>query len=77
MGSARWFQSAITISSGCATIAGALIGLFAIARAWQLVGARDTGLISTVAGMAQQQGSKGTYPTTGHQDPAADRDDAG
>jgi hypothetical protein len=51
--------------------------LFAIARAWQLVGARDTGLISTVAGMAQRQGSKGTRPTAGHQDPAADRDDAG
>ena len=51
--------------------------LFAIARAWQLVGARDTGLISTVAGMAQRQGNKGHHPTAGHQDPAADRDDAG
>ena len=29
--------------------------LFAIARAWQLVGARSTGLLSTVAEMAQRQ----------------------
>lgn len=28
--------------------------LFAVARAWQLVGARDTGLLSRVAEMAQR-----------------------
>jgi hypothetical protein len=42
--------------------------LFAIARAWQLVGARDTSLISTVAGMAQRQGSQRTHPTEGDQE---------
>lgn len=41
--------------------------LFAIARAWQLVGARDTSLISTVAEMAQRQGSQSTYRTEGDQ----------
>jgi hypothetical protein len=51
--------------------------LFAIARAWQLVGARDTGLLSTVAGMAQRQAAKGTHLTAGDQDPAGGRDEAG
>ena len=30
--------------------------LFAVARAWQLAGARDTGLLSRVAEMAQRHG---------------------
>ena len=55
--------------------------LFAIARAWQLVGARDTGLLSTVAEIAQRQVSHSTHPTEGAKatevNPAADRDDAG
>lgn len=55
--------------------------LFAIARAWQLVGARDTSLLSTVAAMAQRQVSQGTHRTEGDQapkaDPASSQDDAG
>lgn len=31
--------------------------LFAIARAWQLVGARDTGLLATLASMAERSAS--------------------
>jgi hypothetical protein len=50
--------------------------LFAIARAWQLVGARDTGLLSTVAGMAQRQVSQGTHRTEDDQDPPGDQDEA-
>ena len=55
--------------------------LFAIARAWQLVGARDTRLLSTVAEMAQRQASQGTHRRQGDQTlqtgPAHDRDAAG
>jgi hypothetical protein len=55
--------------------------LFAIARAWQLVGARDTGLLSTVAEIAQRQVNHGRHPAEGDQatkaGPAGDRDDAG
>jgi hypothetical protein len=55
--------------------------LFAIARAWQLVGARDTSLLSTVAAMAQRQVSQDTHRTEGDQAPKADppssQDDAG
>jgi hypothetical protein len=55
--------------------------LFAIARAWQLVGARDTSLLSTVAAMAQRQVSHGTHRTEGEQapeaEPASSQDDAG
>ena len=41
--------------------------LFAIARAWQLVGARDTSLLSTVAEMAQRQASQSTHLAEGDQ----------
>jgi hypothetical protein len=58
-----------------------LFFLFAIARAWQLVGARDTSLLSTVAAMAQQRVSQGTHRTEGDQapnaGPASGQDDAG
>jgi len=54
---------------------------FAIARAWQLVGARDTRLLSTIAEMAQRQASQGTHRTEGDQTIqtglAHDRDAAG
>jgi hypothetical protein len=50
--------------------------LFAIARAWQLVGARDTGLLSTVAGMAQRQVSQGTHHAEDDQDPPGGQDEA-
>ncbi len=50
--------------------------LFAIARAWQIVGARSTSLLSTVAGLAAMtHGSRGgadqapdAGPASGHQD---------
>ena len=55
--------------------------LFAIARAWQLVGARDTSLLSTVAAMAQRQVSQDTHRSEGDQapkaDPASSQDDPG
>ena len=55
--------------------------LFAIARAWQLVGARDTSLLSTVAAMAQRQASQDTHHAEGEQapkaGPASSQDDAG
>jgi hypothetical protein len=55
--------------------------LFAIARAWQLVGARDTSLLSTVAVMALRQASRDTHHTEGDQPPkagpASSQDDAG
>jgi hypothetical protein len=41
--------------------------LFAIARAWQLVGARDTSLLSTVAEMAQRQAGQSTHLAEGDQ----------
>lgn len=55
--------------------------LFAIARAWQLVGARDTSLLSTVAEMAQQQvRGQRTLPTEADRvtkaEPVDNRDDA-
>lgn len=55
--------------------------LFAIARAWQLVGARDPSLLSTVAEMAQQQvRGERTLPTEADRvtkaDPVDNRDDA-
>jgi hypothetical protein len=50
--------------------------LFAIARAWQLVGARDTSLLSTVAGMAQRQVSQGTHHAEDDQDPPGGQDEA-
>jgi hypothetical protein len=43
--------------------------LFAIARAWQMVGARDAGLLSTAAGMAQRHA--GHALQFGHADRAA------
>ena len=55
--------------------------LFAIARAWQLVGARNPSLLSTVAGMARRPASQGAHLTEGDQagraDPAASPDDPG
>jgi hypothetical protein len=42
--------------------------LFAIARAWQLVGARDTGLLARVAEMAQRRPDHAPRPAEG--DPA-------
>jgi hypothetical protein len=60
-----------------------LIGffLFAIARAWQLVGARNPSLLSTVAGMARRPASEGLPLTDGDQagtaGPAASPDDPG
>jgi hypothetical protein len=55
--------------------------LFAIARAWQLVGARDTSLLSTVAAKAQRQVSQDTQRADSDQapkaDPANSQDDAG
>jgi hypothetical protein len=44
--------------------------LFAIARAWQLVGARDTSLLSTVADLAQRQARQ--HPHLADGDPAPD-----
>ena len=55
--------------------------LFAIARAWQLIGARDTSLLSTVAVMAQRQVSRDIHSTEGDQapsaGPASSQDDVG
>jgi hypothetical protein len=48
--------------------------LFASARAWQLVGARDTGLLSTVAEIAQRQARQGTHHMQGDQTREADPD---
>jgi hypothetical protein len=42
--------------------------LFAITRAWQLVGAPDTGLLSAVAAMAQRAERRGTRPDGSDQD---------
>ncbi len=54
--------------------------LFAIARAWQLVGARDTSLLSTLAEMAQRQAGQGKVLSEGGQPaksrPADNRDEA-
>jgi hypothetical protein len=51
--------------------------LFAIARAWQLVGARDTGLLPTVAGMAHRPAARaGEAQEAGQAQQAASRDDA-
>jgi hypothetical protein len=55
---------------------GVLSFLFAIARAWQLVGARDTSLLSTVAGMAQRQVSHDPHRIEDDQDPPGDPDEA-
>ncbi len=41
--------------------------LFAIARAWQLVGARDTNLLLTIAEMTQRQGNQSTHLDEGDQ----------
>ena len=48
--------------------------LFASARAWQLVGARDAGLLSTVAEIAQRQARQGTHHMQGDQTREADPD---
>jgi hypothetical protein len=52
--------------------------LFAVARAWQLVGARDTGLLSRVAEMAQRHSGHARPPAPGDQAagpaPADERD---
>jgi hypothetical protein len=54
--------------------------LFAIARAWQLVGARDTSLLSTVADLAQRQVRLHPHLAENDQahkvDPAGGHDDA-
>jgi hypothetical protein len=47
--------------------------LFAIARAWQLVGARDTRLMSTVAEMAHRQVSHGVDVSAGDEATEAGR----
>jgi hypothetical protein len=39
--------------------------LFGIARAWQLVGARDFNLMSTVAAMVHRPGGAGLHPADG------------
>lgn len=53
--------------------------LFAIARAWQLIGARNPSLLSTVAEMARRPASQGPHLTEGDQvgraGPAASPDD--
>jgi hypothetical protein len=53
--------------------------LFAIARAWQLIGARNPSLLSTVAGLARPPASQGPHLTEGDQagraGPAASPDD--
>jgi hypothetical protein len=53
--------------------------LFAIARSWQLVGARDFGLASTVAAVIHRPASESTHPDEGDQaaktHPAASEDD--
>lgn len=41
--------------------------MLAGARAWQLVGARDTSLLSTVAEVAQRQGNQSTHLDEGGQ----------
>jgi hypothetical protein len=55
--------------------------LFAIARAWQLVGARDTSLLSTVADLAQRQVRLHPHLADDDQahkaDPASGHDDGG
>ena len=55
--------------------------LFAIARAWQLVGARDTGLLSTVTGIAHRPANPAGQPAesdqAGQAGPAGSRDDPG
>jgi hypothetical protein len=58
-----------------------LIGffLFGIARSWQLVGARDFSLASTVAAAIHRPASESTRPQEGDQaaiaGPARDQDD--
>lgn len=53
--------------------------VFAIARSWQLVGARDFSLASTVAAVIHRAASESTRPEEGDQpavaSPAADQDD--
>ena len=46
--------------------------LFGIARAWQLVGARDFNLMSTVAAMIHRPGGTGLHPADGEQPGRAD-----
>ena len=46
--------------------------LFGIARAWQLVGARDFNLMSTVAAMVHRPGGAGPHPADGEQPGRAD-----
>jgi hypothetical protein len=41
--------------------------MFAIIRAWQLVGARNTSLLSAVAGLAQRPAADGTQLPAGEQ----------
>jgi hypothetical protein len=53
--------------------------LFGIARSWQLVGARDFGVASTVAAVIHRPASASTHPEDGEQaakaNPAASKDD--
>jgi hypothetical protein len=53
--------------------------LFGIARSWQLVGARDFSLASTVAAVIHRPASESSRPDEGDQaaiaSPAADQDD--
>jgi hypothetical protein len=46
--------------------------LFGIARAWQLVGARDFNLMSTVSAMIHRPGGAGLHPADGEQPGRAD-----
>ena len=46
--------------------------LFGIARAWQLVGARDFNLMSTMAAMIHRPGGAGLHPADGEQPGRAD-----
>jgi hypothetical protein len=67
--------------SGVSRQGALLIGffLFGIARSWQLVGARDFSLASTVAAVIHRPASEGTRPQEGDQaaiaSPAGDQDD--
>jgi hypothetical protein len=53
--------------------------LFGIARSWQLVGARDFGVASTVAAVIHRPASESARPEEGDQaakaNPAASKDD--
>jgi hypothetical protein len=50
--------------------------LFAVARAWQLVGARDTGLLSRVAEMVQRHQGDAAEHQAGRAGPEERRDDS-